>query len=177
MWLKTVEFRRPRLVGTSFGLVPQNLVKFSFCFIFTYLKISCVQLKRLKSLNFGGPCLGGTPILKTPIFVRFSVFLIYTYFKKFDPSSSNNLKVYKFGGLVGGVSPILVPTKFVKFYLSFMFNYLKNFVCPAKKVKKFEFWRTRSGRTSILEPSIFLMFNLFLISTHPENLIHLPLSV
>ena len=32
------------------------------------LKISCVQLKRLKSLNFGGPGLGGTSHFGTPSF-------------------------------------------------------------------------------------------------------------
>ena len=41
--------------------------------------LSCVQLKRLKSLNFGGPRLGVFSILKPPFFARFSLFLISTY--------------------------------------------------------------------------------------------------
>ena len=49
------------------------------------LKISCVQLKRLKSLNFVGPCSEETPILELSIFVNL--------FRKFDPSRCNGLKV------------------------------------------------------------------------------------
>ena len=40
---------------------------------------SCFQLKRLKTLNFGRPRLGGLPISKPPFFVRFSLFLISTH--------------------------------------------------------------------------------------------------
>ena len=42
------------------------------------LYVSCVQLKRLKSLNFGGPRLGEVPIVELPIFAKCSLFLIST---------------------------------------------------------------------------------------------------
>ena len=50
-------------------------------------------------------------------------------------------------------------------------------MCPAKKVKKFEFWRARLGGTLILEFSIFVRFSLFLISTHSENAIYVALTL
>ena len=50
-----------------------NCFKVNFLYLLT-LKISCVQLNRLKSLNLEGPDWG-----ETPIFVRFSLFLISTY--------------------------------------------------------------------------------------------------
>ena len=37
------------------------------------------KLKRLKSLNFGGPVWGETSIVAPLIFVRFSLFLTSTY--------------------------------------------------------------------------------------------------
>ena len=46
-------------------------------------------------------------------------------------------------------------------------------MCLALKIKKFEFWRVGLGGTPIAEPSIFVQFSLFLISTNSENLIHL----
>ena len=51
LWLKCLEFWRPRLGGPPI-LKPPNLVKFFFFFRFSCLKISCLQLKILKSLNF-----------------------------------------------------------------------------------------------------------------------------
>ena len=81
----------------------------------------------LKSLNFGGPSLGETPILEPPISVRFSLFLI-------SPHSENligpALMVYKFKLLAAplkGEPPILIPPNFVKFYL-FIFAYPQNFM-------------------------------------------------
>ena len=62
--VKKFEFKGPRLRGTPSIFVPLNCFKFYRSFIFTYLKILCVQLQRLKSLNFAGPCLGKTPILE-----------------------------------------------------------------------------------------------------------------
>ena len=41
---------------------------------------------------------GVTPIVAPPVFVRFRLFLISTYSKKFDPSGSNDLKLQNFGG-------------------------------------------------------------------------------
>ena len=74
VWLKSFEFWRPRLGGTShFGTPKFGQILF---FIFSFVEISCVQLKRLKSLNFGGPYLGETLILEPPFFVRCSLSFI-----------------------------------------------------------------------------------------------------
>ena len=59
----------------------------------------------------------------------------------------------------------------------FIFAHPENFMSPAWVVKKFEFWRARLGKTPIVAPPIFVMFSLFLISTHLKNLIHLALTV
>ena len=48
-------------------------------------------------------------------------------------------------------------------------------MCPALKVKKFEFWSARLGVTPILEPINFAWFSLFLISAHFKNLVYLAL--
>ena len=48
-------------------LEPPNLVKFYLFLYLVTLKISYVQLERLKKLNFGEPRLGKTPILEPPI--------------------------------------------------------------------------------------------------------------
>ena len=51
-------------------LEPPNFVKimfFSHIFSLVTLKISCLQLKRFKNLNFGRPRLGETPILEPQI--------------------------------------------------------------------------------------------------------------
>ena len=54
--------------GGPMILEPPNLVKVMFFHIYLVtLKISCLQLKRFKSLNFGGPRLGETPILEPQI--------------------------------------------------------------------------------------------------------------
>ena len=53
---------------------PQILLNFIFPLCLVTLKISCAQLKRLKSLNFRGPRSGKTPILEPPIFVSFVYF-------------------------------------------------------------------------------------------------------
>ena len=50
------EFGRTQLRDPHFGA--QHFVKFYLSFIFISFKISCVQLERLKSLNFRGPVLG-----------------------------------------------------------------------------------------------------------------------
>ena len=42
---------------------------------------SCIRFKRLKSLSFGEPRLGQTPIVAPPIFVMLSLFLIFTHLK------------------------------------------------------------------------------------------------
>ena len=59
--------------------------------------ISCVQLKRLTHLIFGGSIRGETPIVAPLIFVRFSLLLISIHSENFDPCSSNDLKVENFG--------------------------------------------------------------------------------
>ena len=48
---------------------PQTLSNFIFSLYLLTLKISCVQLKRFKSLNFGI-----WNILEPPLFVRFGIF-------------------------------------------------------------------------------------------------------
>ena len=48
-------------------------------------------------------------------------------------------------------------------------------MCPALKVKTFEFWRIPFWE--ILEPQIFVRFSVFLISTHSKNLFYLTLMV
>ena len=58
---------------------PKVWSNFIFLLYLPTLKISCVQLKRSKSLKFGGPCLEETPILEFPIFVRLGFILICTY--------------------------------------------------------------------------------------------------
>ena len=58
-----------------------------------------------------------------------------------------------------------------------MFGYRKNFMCSAKKIKKFEFWRASFGRTSIFKPPIFVMFSLCLAYTYSKNLIHLAATI
>ena len=47
---------------------PHILSNFIFSLYLLTLKISCVQFKRLKSLNFGWPRLEGTPHFGTPNF-------------------------------------------------------------------------------------------------------------
>ena len=67
MYGKKLEILKALFEGTSHFDTPkfgQNFI--FFLYLFT-LKISCVQLKRLKSFNFGGPCFGETLILKLPI--------------------------------------------------------------------------------------------------------------
>ena len=71
---------------------PQILSNFIFPLYLFTLKILGFQLKRLKSLNFGGPVWG---YAAPPIFVRFGLF--YLPFRRFNPSSSNSLKIQKFG--------------------------------------------------------------------------------
>ena len=50
-------------------------------------------------------------------------------------------------------------------------------MCLAKKVKKFEFSRTRLEKTPIVAPLVFVTPSLFLISTHSKILIHVALTV
>ena len=57
------------LEGDSPFWYSQILSKFIFPLCLVALKILCVWLERLKSSNFGGPCLGKTPILEPPILV------------------------------------------------------------------------------------------------------------
>ena len=91
------------ILAASYGGTPyfdtlKFLSNFIFALYFLTLKISCVLLKRLKSLNFEGPFGRETPIVAPPIFGRFNfIFNIYL-FRKFDPSSFNGLKVLTFGG-------------------------------------------------------------------------------
>ena len=59
---------------------PQTVFKFHLSYLLT-LNISCFQLKRLKTLNFGRSHLGEIPIFERPVFVRFSLFLIFTHSK------------------------------------------------------------------------------------------------
>ena len=72
------EFWRPRLRGIPYFSTLKWFETFILLLYLLTLKFSCVQLKQLKSLNFGGHCLEGTPHFGTPIFVRFSLFLIST---------------------------------------------------------------------------------------------------
>ena len=60
--VKKVEFWQPSLEVLPFWN-PHILANYIFLLYLLTLKISCGQLKRLKSLNFGGPRLGN-PILK-----------------------------------------------------------------------------------------------------------------
>ena len=83
--------------------------------------ISCVQLKRLKRLNFGGTRLEET-------------FLHICLPWKFHVSSVSGKKVWILSAPFPGGTPILIFPNFVKFYLSFIFT------LPSK-VKKFKFWR------------------------------------
>ena len=50
-------------------------------------------------------------------------------------------------------------------------------MCLSLKVKKFEFWRAGLGGSPIVEPLSFVIFGLFLISTHSENLIYVVVAV
>ena len=70
--VKKFEFCRPFLRGTPILVLP-NFVKF-----YLTLKISCIELKRFKSLNFGELVWGEIPIMAPPICVTFSLFLIST---------------------------------------------------------------------------------------------------
>ena len=72
---------------------------------------------------------------------------------------------------IGGNTPFWYPKLWSNFIFFFVFAYLKHFMFPALKVKKFEFWKAPFGGVPIFEPSIFVRFSLFLISTHFENLI------
>ena len=47
----------------------------------------------------------------------------------------------------------------------------------AYKVKTLNFRRSHLGGLPIFEHSFFVRFDLFLISTHSENVVHLPLKV
>ena len=107
---------------------PQILSNFIFPLCLVTLKISWVQLKRLKSSNFEGPCLGRTPISEPPIFVMLNLFLIFTHSENLIHIALTVLKVQNFGGHVPGGSPILVLENFVRFFF-FIFAYSENFMC------------------------------------------------
>ena len=50
-------------------------------------------------------------------------------------------------------------------------------MCPAYKVKKFEFWRAHlGGKPQSWQPQFLLAYSFVLMSTYSENLIHLALS-
>ena len=78
---------------------------------------SCVQLKRLKSFNFGGPRLGELFF----IFVSAENFMCLLWLVK-------NFEIWRSPSRRNLIS---VPPSFVKFYLSFSFTYLSNFMCLA----------------------------------------------
>ena len=88
--IKKFEFRRPHLRATSSFLYSQILSNFIWCLCLPTKKISCVWLKRLKSLNFGGLIWKGPFCLVSP---KFHLFLILTYLKNFIGLA---LKVEKF---------------------------------------------------------------------------------
>ena len=67
-----------------------------------------------------------------------------------------------------------------KFWINFIFLLhllTLNTSCFQLKRFKNEFWKASLGETPHFSTSIFVRFNLFLISTYFENLIHLPLTV
>ena len=65
----------------------------------------CVKLKRLKSLNFGGPVWGKTPNVAPPQFLLDLIYFNIYPFRKFDPSRSHGLKFQNFGGPDGRGTP------------------------------------------------------------------------
>ena len=62
--VRKFDFWQPHLSGTPI-LVLQVVLNFMFLLNLLTLKTICVQLYRLKSLNFGGPRLGVTPYFGT----------------------------------------------------------------------------------------------------------------
>ena len=65
--------------------------------------------KKAKKFEFWRACLGKSSIVETPVFVWFSLFLISTYSKKFDPFSCSDSKLQNFGGPIEGDFPNLAP--------------------------------------------------------------------
>ena len=167
-WILAASFGRT----SDFGSPKLGQILSFFIYLVT-LKISYLQLKRLKSLNFGGPRLGQAPILEPPTLVGL-VYFSYLPIRKFGSSCCNGLMFKILVPLFWGAPPLSVPPNFAKYYLFFMFTYLENFMCLALKVKKF--WILEGliwGKFPILKPPIFVKFSLFFISTHFQNLIHL----
>ena len=68
--LRSLNFGRPAPAESHFGIPKFCQI---LCFLYIYL------LKRLQSLTLEGPLRRETPIVASPIFARFSLFLISTH--------------------------------------------------------------------------------------------------
>ena len=80
--ISCVQFKRLKSLnfgGTVWGDSHFGSPKFYLFFTFTYLKNFMCLLKRLKTLNLGGPRLGKTLIVAPPMSVSASLFLISTH--------------------------------------------------------------------------------------------------
>ena len=74
-------------------------------------------------------------------------------------------------------TPHLVPKLWSNFiFLLYLLN-SNTSRFQLKRLKTLDYGRSRLGGLPIFEPPIFARFSLFLISTHSENSIHLPLTV
>ena len=77
--VKKFEYWRPHL-GRPRILVPPNFVMFYLFLMFSYLKnFKCLAQKVKKFEFFAGQFGSKTPIIELPIFVRFSLFSIFTF--------------------------------------------------------------------------------------------------
>ena len=90
--LKSLNFVRPVLEDPHFS--PADFIFLIYLHTSTF-KISCIVLK---SLDFEGQFGVETPIVAPPVFVRFSLFLIFTHSENLTHLALNSLKVQNFGG-------------------------------------------------------------------------------
>ena len=80
---KTLNFGRPHLRGTP-HFEPPIFVRFIFIYnIYPFRKFDTSASNDLKVQNFGGPVSGKSPTLVTISFVKFYLFLIFTYTENF----------------------------------------------------------------------------------------------
>ena len=111
-----------------------------------YFEASCFKMAEklricgppLKSLNFGGPCLG-------------KLFFVLTNLEILG-AWREYLESLNFGDPFGVISRFGTP----KFYLFVVFTNFKIFMCLVLKVEKFEFWRARLGITLFVAAQFLL---------------------
>ena len=130
----------------------------------------------VKKFEFWQPHSRDIPLFWHPKFCQILSYLHNCSFLKISCAQRVWLKVLNFGCFVWGTSHFGTP-KFGQILSFFCILLILKISCvQLKGLKSSNFGGPRLGRTPILEPPILLL-NLFLISMHSKNLIHLALTV